>query len=215
MFEIFSSFASSIFGGLQKKKQTEAYNEALRLQFETNVAITEESLSVLDYRTSVAETEAIRDRVRQNIATKKAVKEATGEAVVKAAQIGAAGRRVELGFKEAEKQGANLISDANVNAQIALTNITNQFNDTAKRMIDNLNMARPTYQDVPSTTEILLGAGMNAFSTYAQMDDTGRAGINESFSNLFKSKSNLHWGGHTTSGFGTTTTTPSGVQLGV
>src|SRR6056297_39459 len=166
MFGIFASVASSVFGGLQQRKQVEAQNAALKAQFEMNKSITQESLSTLSYRVSQAESDIIRDRVRRHVATKKAIKKATGESAVAAAQIGAAGRRVNLGLQQARKEGANIISDNNVNAQTELINLTNQLNDRAAQMVQNLNNARPVYGEPPSTAELLIDAGLSAANTY-------------------------------------------------
>jgi len=194
MFQLFAGLASSILGGLSSKKQAEAQNEALELQFELNKDITQEGLSTLSYRTEVAQTEIVRDRVNRNIATKKAVRKATGTSRVSAAQLGLAGKRVDLGLTEAKKEGANIISESNINAQVELQNLTNQLNDTARNMIMNLNNARPTYQDVPSTGDILLNAGMSLVNTYADMSDLSKAELNTDISGLFKSKSIPDWG---------------------
>lgn len=185
MWGIAFSVASSLIAGKARKEQIKAQNKAMQHQWSINKGLTQESLSTLDYRTQLAESEVIRDRVARNIATKQAAKKAQGEAVVSAAQIGAAGRRVELGLeRDVARVKADAISESNINTQVALNNITNYFNDTATRMVDNLNQARPSYGEAPSTGEILLNAGMTAMGAYAQMDTGQRQDIKDSFSNL-------------------------------
>lgn len=207
MWGIAFSVASSLLAGKARKDQIKTENKAAQKQWGINKGLTQESLSTLDYRTQLAESEAIRDRVARNIAIKQAAKKAKGEAVVSAAQIGAAGRRVELGLeRDVGRVKAEAISESNINTQIALNNITNYFNDTAKRMVDNLNQARPSYGEVPSTGEILLNAGMTAVGAYAQMDTGQRQDIKDSFSNL---KSTLNTT-QEVSGYGAT---PAGILL--
>lgn len=200
------SVASSILSGKQQQENIKAQNAALKAQWEMNVGITQESLSTLDYRTQVAESEAIRDRIARNIAVKQAAKKAKGEAVVSAAQIRAAGRRVELNLeRETGRLAADAISESNVNAQVQLNNITNYFNDTAKRMVDNLNQARPTYGEAPGTTDLLFNAGMTALGSYASMDSGTRKEFNNSVGDIFSKLKK-----YDTTGYGAT---PAGIML--
>lgn len=188
MWGIALGVASSVLGGLQAQEDVKAQNTAKRLQWEFNKELTQEALSTLSYRTQVAESEVVRDRIARNIAINQAAKKAEGEAAVSAAQIGAAGRRVELSIeRDTKRKAADAVSESNVNAQIAFNNVTNYFTDTATRMIDNLNSARPTYGEPPSTGEILLNAGMGALGQYASMSTDQRAGVKDTFSNLMNS----------------------------
>jgi len=194
MFTLIAGLASSILGGLSKRKQAKAQNKALQAQFELNKSITQEGLGTLSYRTSVAESEVVRDRVNRNIATKKAIRKSTGTAKVSAAQIGAAGKRVDLGLTEATKEGANIISDNNINAQIELQNLTNQLNDTAASMVQNLNNARPTMQEVPSTAGLLVNAGISLVNAYGGMSDLSKAELKADVNGLFKKTTIPDWG---------------------
>lgn len=178
--------ASSILKGKQQAENIKAQNAAMKAQWEMNIGITQESLSTLDYRTQVAYSEATRDKIARNIAVKQAAKKAKGETVVAAAQIGAAGRRVELGLeRDTGRVKAEAISESNINAEIEMNNITNYFNDTAQRMVDNLNQARPTYGEPPGTGEMLLNAGMTALSQYASMDSTQRSDFRSGFTDAY------------------------------
>jgi len=212
MFTLIAGLASSILGGIGKRKQAEAQNKALKAQFEMNKSITQEALSTLSYRTDVAETEVVRDRVNRNIATKKAVRKATGSAKVSAAQLGIAGRRPDLALKEASKEGANLISDSNINAQIQLQNLTNQLNDTAATMVANLNNARPVYAEVPGTGALIVNAGISLVNSYDGMSDESKSELSADVSSLFKKDSIPDWG--VTNHFGNNTGS-AGAQIGI
>jgi len=177
------SLASSILGSKAENDRIEALNKAKLEQFMDNKALVAEMLGTLSERTSRAESEAVRQSVRSKLNIRKAQIQAEGEVAVSAAQMGGgSGKRASLALiKPAARVAGDLITDANINLQTNLTNITEHFNDTAAKAIANLNNSRPIMGTGKSTTEMLLDTASAGLSAWNSMSTSSQAEVKEVF----------------------------------
>ncbi len=176
------SMFSAFMGKKQEADDIEAMNRAKRQQFEMNKGLVADMLGTLDSRTSRAESEAVRASIRTKLNVRKAQIKAEGEATVRAAQMGGgSGKRASLAlFKPAARVAGDMITDANINLQTELTNITEHFNDTATKAIANLNNSAHILGTPPSTGEMLMGAagaGMNYWNKMSQASKEEMKGL--------------------------------------
>lgn len=184
------SMASSILGSVDESAKIDQLNAFNKQQWENNVAITSEMIGTLSERTDRAYDDATQQAVRTKMSVIRAGIEAKGEAEVKAAAIGIQGKRATREItRDISRAEAEAISDANINLQTELSNITEYFNDTANRAIMNLNNARPVYQETPGIQDILLSAGLSGFEYYRGMSDASKAEISAGFNDFFKKES--------------------------
>lgn len=180
------SMASSYLSNKSTNDQISQQNRLNELQWADNKQFVAEMLTTSAYRTDRAYAEATRAAIRTKMAAKRAGMQARGQAEVKAAQMGVAGKRASQDItRDISRQEADVISDANINLQTELTNITEHFNDTAHQAIQNLNNSRPTIDSGISTISMLTQAGAAGLSYYNSMSEVSKA----EFKNFFKSDS--------------------------
>ena len=173
---------SAYSGSKAEEDRIEALNAAKAGQYADNKSIVAEMLGTLGERTDRAESEAVRQSVRTKLNIRKAQIKAEGEATVSAAKIGGgSGKRASLAlFKPAARVAGDMITDANINLQTDLSNITEHFNDTAMKAIANLNNSRPIMGTGPNTTEMLIGtaaAGLNAWNSLSDSSKEDVKGV--------------------------------------
>ena len=174
------SMLSSYGKGKQASDDMDAMNAAKLQQFDDNKAMVAEMLGTLDERTNRAESEAVGAAIRTKLNVRKAQKVAEGQATVRAAQMGGgSGKRASLAtFRPAARVAGDMISDANINLQTELTNITEHFNDTATKAIANLNNNRPILGDASMNTgQMLLNAAGTAINKWNQLSQPSKEEI--------------------------------------
>lgn len=192
---------SALSGFLGKKAEAdriEDINKQKIEQFEENRMITAEMLSTAIERTDRAVDEANRHAIKQKMAIENARHYAEGEATVRAAHLGTgSGTRASLQtFVPAARMAANEVSDVNINLETEFINITEHFNDTATKMIQNLNNSAPYLDEPPSTMDMLMSAGAAGLNAYGSLSDVGKA----NFKGVFKGW-NLGGSGYTPASF--------------
>jgi len=172
------SALSSYMGKKNATDNAEAMNAAKLKQFEVNKSLTAELISTLDNRTDRAESEAVRTSIRRKMNISRAAHKAAGDAAVKAAHLGGAGKRTMLAtIQGTSREAGDLITDANINLQTELTNISEHFNDTATKAIANLNNNIPILGTGPNTLDMLTSAAGSAMDYYSQLSDPSKAKI--------------------------------------
>ena len=205
----------SMLSSYQKNKHdaelVENNNAALIQQHNQNIQITQEMLSTLDERTNIAESEAVRASIRKKMDVSKARHKAEGEATVRAAQMGGgAGVRASLNLvKPAARVAGDMITDANINLQTELDNITQHYNDTANKAIQNLSNQTPALGTAPSTGEMLLASAGAGLTYYNGMSAASKADIKSIFTST---DNNIKTGGTTAFDYGHVNS--SGVAVG-
>ncbi len=182
---------SALSSFMNKKSEADNIKDLNRQKvqkFNANKELVLAALGTLDTRTSRAYTEANRAALRKKLEVRRAQHKAEGEATVKAAHLGGAGKRTVLAtFRPSSRVAGDMITDANINLQTELTNLTEHFNDTAAQMINNLNNHSPVLGTPPSTTEMLMTAGGSAFNYYSELSAASKAQLKEDFSFNLKS----------------------------
>jgi len=177
----FASIASSVFGAYSKSRSIslnkEIGNAENREQFKLNQEITARSLGTLGYRTDKVASDINRNKINRNIQIRRSARVAVGERTTEAARIGAVGRRPSVNRQDIARKAADLISDSNLNAQRELDNLTVNMQDTAYRMIDQLQMAVPKFSHGPSTMSSILSGAQSGLQAYRELTEIEKAEI--------------------------------------
>lgn len=181
------NIANTILGGIQQREDIRAQNKAIEQQFEMNSAATRMMLSSLGMRVSKQSSEIDRDKLRTDIEVQKQATKAIGSERVRIAQAGITGKRASAGIQDVKREEANIISDAEINAEIAKQNLQNQYLDSANKAITNLNNSVPNTIAAPSYGDLALGAISTGIKSYASFDRYDKAEFNKTVSNIDKS----------------------------
>lgn len=163
-----SSLVGSFASGIAQKKIAKSTNKALTDSWADAAQATRDQLTVAYNRTLTSLEEVNRDKIYTQIAAKSAGIAAKGTAEVNAAQLGIEGKR-GAGFqmREIDREVADVVSDAEINAQVQVINTTNAYTDAAKAAVNNLNNQSPVGVSVPSTLTMVtdvLGSGVNYYN---------------------------------------------------
>jgi membrane-bound lytic murein transglycosylase len=92
---------------------------------------------------------------------------------------------------ELSRAEADMITEDEINTADTLYNLTNYHNDTAQRMIDNLNNSAPVYNNIPGTSEMLISAGLTAINSYGQLSTGAKSDFNQTLQNIWKGLSSV------------------------
>jgi len=179
---LLSSLASSLLGGIGKKKQIERQNEINRQNWEQAFQVTRDQLSIAYNRTQIGVSEINRDRLRNKMAVRRASIKAKGTASVKAAQLGISGRRgSRVATQDIQREEAQAISDIDVSAEVEFTNAVNAFNDAAFKAINNLNSHSPLAVETPSTMDLVTGTLNSGINYYQGLSQAQQANLDNVF----------------------------------
>jgi len=182
----YSALASSIGGAVSTYYSVEQLKDQVKAMikaFEKNKKILRGQLATAQNRVNVAITESNRDKLRTQMIARVAAGEAKGEVLVKAAQIGLAGKRAFKGtLKSIGRKEADIVSDANINAAIQKTNLINKYNDTALLAIQNLNQGKPSLTSSGGNAILAAFAGAStAFQSYQGLSRNQQQDIRNEF----------------------------------
>jgi len=175
--------ASSVLGTMQKNANLKAQYKAIEQQHELNVSITRSMLNTLDMRVNRQSSEITRDKLRTQRDIQAQATTAVGESRVQAAQIGVTGRRASLAVSQGiERKAADLMSDAQINAETEQWNLIQSHQDQASRAIANLNNSIPNIPQADSPWLGVVGAVQTGANVYFGSDKFDKAKFKQYFS---------------------------------
>jgi len=189
MWGIIGAIAKQGISYLGAKKSADAQNEANAAQDKQNLNLTQQMIGTLAYRVDQKKADITRNKITAAVAINKAVRVREGESAVSAAQMGAEGRRVEHNLAyDAQREGANKITEGELTEEIELRNATNEYTDRATNMVDAFNNSRPLPTSTPDPLTAVLGVGASALNAYTKAPPETRAKIRNTLADLFRPK---------------------------